>query len=200
MVLQEEGYRIAHYKKLVTCSALALLLVCLFWRIPLVTANAPSVDSVTPSDMLIADNDVTGTFTVTVVYNQDMNTGILPDIVFNPPVASTLTFTGGEWQGDNRTYIASYTVGDGNIEVTGVGILVENAQNADNELQTPSSNPGAFSIDTKNPTVVGVAPSEPLINDFTGAFSIQVSFSEDMDFATAPRVFLSLPMSQIPSA
>ena len=61
-------------------------------------AANPSVVSVEVNDTLITDADTgTGTFTVTVVFDQAMDTGVDPTLTFGPDVSGTLSFTGGVW-------------------------------------------------------------------------------------------------------
>ena len=69
----------------------------------------PSVSSVTANDTSITDSDTpgAGTFTVTVVFDESMDTTATPTLTFAPTVASTLSFVSGAWSAGDTTYTLS---------------------------------------------------------------------------------------------
>ncbi|MEM2638209.1 MAG: hypothetical protein QW704_02445, partial [Candidatus Hadarchaeales archaeon] len=110
---------------------------------------APQVVSVNISDTLITESDDGGTLTITITYNEDMDTSVDPDIAFDPDivVSGTLTFNSGAWT-SSRTYEANYTIADVDEEVSGVDVIVENARNLGGEKQDPYTEPDAIDVDT----------------------------------------------------
>src|SRR6185436_6179812 len=155
------------------------------------TAN-PSVVSVDASDLLITDADTgLASFSVDVVFDQAMDTGVAPTLTFAPSVASTLSFSGGSWSGDGLTYTATYDVADANLDVSGVTIDVTGAKDENGNGQTDYTPSAEFSIDTANPSVVSVDASDLLITDAdTGlaSFSVDVVFDQAMDTGVAPTL------------
>ncbi|MEM1823191.1 MAG: Ig-like domain-containing protein [Candidatus Hadarchaeales archaeon] len=109
---------------------------------------APQVVSVNISDNLITESDDGGTLTITITYNEDMDTSVDPDIAFDPDIVAsgTLTFNSGAWT-SSRTYEANYTIADVDEEVSGVDVIVENAINLGGEKQDPYTEPDAIDVD-----------------------------------------------------
>lgn len=139
---------------------------------------APVVSSVTASPTTVAD--ATTTFTVTVVFDEAMNTSVSPTLVFAPDVTSgsaTLSFSSEMWSGGNTTYTATYTVSDQNVDVNSVTIDVTGAQDAAGNAQENYSPLHEFDIDTLNPTadIVDVTP-DPLTGSNAGV--VTINFSE----------------------
>ena len=153
----------------------------------------PTVVSVTPNDTLITDADVgTGNFTVTVIYSENMDETVDPDIEFIPAVSTTLTFSSGSWT-DNLTYVATYNIADAGVNVVGVDVLVENAQDDNADTQVSYTETDAFDIDTQNPTVTTLtAPANgAFTNDSTptcdwesvsGTASYTIQYATDSGF------------------
>jgi hypothetical protein len=156
-------------------------------------ANA-TVTGVTPNVSPIADGNVgTGTFTLTVVYDKNMNTGINPAISFptsgEDPLANTLTFNTGNWT-NATTYIATYDVADANETILDIDLDVNAAQDVSGNTQTTYSTIDNFSIDTQNPTVTSVSTNlNPIVETDNGSnFTISIVYGEDMDGAVAPNI------------
>ena len=157
------------------------------------TAN-PSVSTVTASDTLITDSDTGAgkTFTVTVVFDQAMNTGVDPTLTFGPDVSSTLTFAGGSWSAGGTTYTATYNVADANVNLATVTVDVTGAQDANGNAQADYTPQAEVSIDTANPSVSTVTASDTLITDSdTGAgktFTVTVVFDQAMNTGVDPTL------------
>ncbi len=149
-----------------------------------IDTDNPSVISITPSDTVVTDADVGSPFTVAVVYDEAMTAdgSANPTITFDPAVASTLTFVSGAWSAGDTTYTATYSVADAGVTVNGIDITASGAQDAAGNLQVNATEADQFIIDTENPTVVSVTPSDLLISDIDVAnpFTIAVLFSEPM--------------------
>ena len=140
----------------------------------------PTVLSVTANDPLITDADaVTDTFSVTVVFDQAMNTAAAPTLTFDPTVASTLTFGTGVWSAGNTTYTASYNVSDAGVDLTDVTVDVTGAQDANGNAQLDYTPLAEFSIDTENPTVgVAFAIEGGTLADVGDSSVVTFTFSE----------------------
>ncbi len=156
-------------------------------------ANA-TVTSVTANVSPITDGNVgTGTFTLTVVYDKNMNTGINPTISFptagENPLANTLTFNSGNWT-NATTYVATYDVADANETILDIDLNVSGAQDASGNAQTAYSTINNFSIDTQNPAVTSVTTNlNPIVEADNGNnFTITVVYSENMNGAVAPNI------------
>ena len=151
----------------------------------------PEVVTITPSDLLITDADVgAGNFTVTVEYNEDMNTGTDPTIVFDPDVSSTLTNPTPSWT-DATTFVMTYDVADAGVEVDDIDITVDNAIDVAGNTQVEDTEAEAFDIDTMNPLVTDVTPNPDFITDAdvgAGNFTVTVEYNEDMNTGTDPTI------------
>ena len=88
----------------------------------------PTVTGVALSDNNITDADVGDTLTVTIDYSEPMLT-TAPNLVFSPSLDTTLSFQAGSssWT-DNDTYVASYTILDGNVTILDDDITITAAQ------------------------------------------------------------------------
>jgi len=169
-------------------------------------ANA-TVTGVTPNVTTITDGNVgTGTFTLTVVYDKNMNTGINPVISFptagEDPTAS-ITFNSGSWS-NATTYIASYDVADVNEAVSAIDLSVAGAQDASGNTQTISNIPNNFNIDTQNPAVSSLTVNlNPIVKTDAGSnFTVTVVYSEAMNQTIDPTISfpIEIPGSTLPPA
>ncbi|MFY0600066.1 MAG: gliding motility-associated C-terminal domain-containing protein [Cyclobacteriaceae bacterium] len=152
----------------------------------------PTVTDVSVSDVLLTDADDGGaSFDVAVTFNDEMNTGATPMIVFGSSVAGTLTFSSGAWNPGGTVYTASYTVGDGNAETSNITIDVTGAQDEAGNNQDDYTPLSEFSIENLNPTVNSVTltagddntDGNLVSSESTGTIEITVTFSEQV---TAP--------------
>ena len=131
-----------------------------------------------------------GPFTVTVTYDEAMDTGIAPTIGFSPSVASTLAFTGGVWSGGGTVYTASYTISDAGVAVPSVDVSASGAQDLVGNTQVTSNATDAFDIDTANPTVTinqalrQADPTNVAAIKFTVQFSEAVTDFDDLSDVT----------------
>ena len=153
--------------------------------------------TVTASPTTITDATAgTGTFTVTVVFGEAMDTSVAatPVLTFAPGVATTLTLTGGVWSAGDTTYTATYDVADGNVDHDSVTIDVTGAKDAAGNAQQDYTPESEFAIDTLNPTVTTVTASPTTITDATagtGTFTVTVVFGEAMDTSVAATPVLT---------
>lgn len=116
----------------------------------IVDNTAPTVTAVTPSLTTIQDGTVgPGTFTLTVDFNEAMNTAITPTIAF--PTAgedprSTITFVSGDWS-DADTYVATYNIIDANERINDIDVQVSGGQDRAGNSHTSSTQTNEFSLD-----------------------------------------------------
>jgi hypothetical protein len=155
--------------------------------------TAPTVTTVTVFDTEITDADAPGTatFEVTVDFDEAMDTGVAPTLVFNPGVAPTLTLNGGQsgWI-DNDIYVAKYDVADASVDIDSVTIDATGAQDLAGNEQEDYTPVHEFEIDTENPTV-GIVVSDQAIYDGNvdvDAFTVTATYSEAMDPGTIPTL------------
>lgn len=162
-----------------------------------------TVLSVTPSTTVIKDVHAGGTFTLTLVYDKTMNTGIKPTISFptggeNP--AGTITYVNGSsnWS-NNTTFVATYNVFDSNNEILNIDVRVTGAEDANGNTQDQADEINNFSIDTENPSIVSINTSTATITDGLATFNIIITYDQDMNTGIAPNVSFPVenPLSTI---
>jgi len=91
---------------------------------------APTVDDIAVSDDFIKEDDIPGTFDVTVTFSEAMNTAVIPDIDFDPDVSSTLAYDSGAWSAGDTVYTFTYDIVDADVVVNDVGVTVGGAEDA----------------------------------------------------------------------
>ncbi len=164
--------------------------------------SQPQVSAVTPNVTYINDPLIAGTnpetpenyFTLTIEYDQPMNTGIAPDITFpnpfeNPGSTTGLTPDFFAWT-NSRTFVARYDLVDINVEQVNIDISVDGGVGISGAPQVPALPPNAlvtdvFSIDTKNPTANffngyfdGLGLTQPVPSAVNQSFTFVASFDE----------------------
>ncbi|HPM80939.1 MAG TPA: Ig-like domain-containing protein, partial [Candidatus Anammoximicrobium sp.] len=148
-----------------------------------VDRTGPEVVAVIPSDPMINDATASfGTFTLTVMFNEDMDTTVDPVLHLSANPGTTLTFDSGVWT-DLNTYQATYAVADANVTELEVNVDVTGALDVAGNSQADYEPVDTYSIDTLNPMVVSIEVSNPLITDADdgSSFTVTVQFSEAMD-------------------
>ncbi len=164
-----------------------------------IDVTPPDVVSVSPSDSLIVDGDIPGTFSVTVVFNEEMTTdgSADPALVFVPAVddgpSPTLVNESGSWNGTTDTYTLTYDLADANLNAKSVTIDVKEAKDAAGNDQRDHDPVHEFTIDTLNPTVTRAELSDNVISDENvgGTFAVTIDYSESMLGGTAPTIVFS---------
>lgn len=164
----------------------------------------PAVMSVIANPFIVADaNTGTGAFTLTIRFNDDMNTSVAPQISFpiENPLANTLSFNPviSRWV-NSSAYAAKYDVADAGEELSNIDVRIAGAVNMTGNEQVPFLAADKFSIDTKNPEVISLTPVKTLITASDvgiASFSMTAVFSEPMD--TAVKFPVTFP-SENPSA
>jgi hypothetical protein len=150
-----------------------------------VTAN---IDTITDA------NAGSNTFTLTVVYTENMDTLLAPVFSFptEDPLANTLTYSlvSSDWL-NLYTYQATYDVGNSSEVVENIDVRVEGCQNEEGVLQAVFDVADLFSIETQNPTISNITTNINTIADAdmgSGTFYINVTFDEAMDMGFDPAI------------
>ena len=155
----------------------------------------PEVVSVTASDDSVTRALIgPDAFTVTVVFDEDMNTGVDATVSFTVAAEDVLTNCSGAWDTgtDDRTWIETCDVAGFELELADVDVTVSNAQDEAGNTMDPDTTAGAdnFDIDTERPTVVTLTTDISELNIDNNVVEVTITFSEEM--STAPTVGFSL--------
>ncbi len=157
-------------------------------------AVLPSVSGVTAFPTQIDDATVgTDTFTVTVVFDETMDTGTVPNLVFAPDVAAggtpTLSSGSGAWSTTthtNDTFAMTYDVADRNVDVDSVTVDVTGAKDAAGNPQNDYTPEAEFDIDTENPWVSAITSTTSNgYYNVGAAIDVTMNFSESVTLAGA---------------
>ncbi|MDG5467960.1 Ig-like domain-containing protein [Deltaproteobacteria bacterium IMCC39524] len=167
-----------------------------------IDTRLPSVeiDGVTVSDDLIVDSE-TGTletFTVTVTFDETMDTNTPPTLSFIDGAGVTITdpaatlgltlntITSGWDLTDKKTYTAIYSVSDENVDLSNIQIGVTDALDAaGNPQQNYDYTSGPqFAVETENPTVkITTSGHDSIVSDDDPTVTYNLEFSEEAVFA-----------------
>jgi len=119
---------------------------------------APTITNLTTSVNAMGDDGIldrsdigVSTFTISVTFDQAMNTTVTPTISFptlGEDPGALITFTGFLWSNGNQTYTLTFTVNDLEIELDDIDIEVSNAQSSGGETLVPVIVADVFSVDT----------------------------------------------------
>ena len=118
----------------------------------------PTVTSIDVNDPLLSIADAgDGAFIVTINFDEDMNEGSVPGIVFSPTLDTTLTDCGGVWS-DADTYTYTCDVAAVSVEEPNVDIQVSGAQDLALNTMAEDTETGVneFGVDTAMPSFLDV--------------------------------------------
>ncbi len=154
------------------------------------TSESPRVVSVDTDLPVINEAAAGGTFTVTVAFDQNMDTSVEPVITypFDDPEANTLTLLSSEWS-DASTYAITYEVADTDEELSNIYLQITDAVDPDGNTQEPFVEDFVFEVDTRAPEVAETA-APVLIADANAGST--VSFAYTFDEAMQEDVDLQL--------
>jgi len=164
----------------------------------IIDTENPTLASATSSVAILSDNDVAAGLTLDLVFSEEMNTMMPPQVSFTAenPLASTLNENTGQsgWL-DATTYRLSYSATDTGEELDAIDISVTGVTDANGNIQTTDlTSTNIFSIDTRNPLVLSMTPSTNTISTSdvgAGTFSIDLEFDEEMDGSSQPAIAFS---------
>ncbi|UWQ91566.1 VCBS domain-containing protein [Rhodobacteraceae bacterium M382] len=150
---------------------------------------APSITSVSVSDATVGGDDVSGTVTIDVTYDSNMDQSVDPSIAFSSPVDTTLGLNAGMsgWL-DATTYRAVYDVLDGDVDVQDVDFTVTGAQDLAANPQALQSFDENIDIDTVNPTVTISDDTNGVSNSTSGDVTFTFEFTEGVTGFSASNV------------
>jgi len=150
-----------------------------------VDVTPPCVTSVTPSDVLITDEDCGPgkTFTLTIEFSEAMDPNVAPAIGLYPDVSSTLALVSGDWTEEDQ-YVATYEVTDAFVEVEGVNIDVQGGQDLAGHplvVMIPWTLADAFDIDTRNVALssIVISPTSPTCLCYGEHLTVEFDYTTD---------------------
>jgi Ca2+-binding RTX toxin-like protein len=160
------------------------------------------VDTPVIASAMVSDADTgADSFEVTLTFDEEMNTSVSPNVLFEQDVSATLTSGSGSWDASGTVYTVVYDVLDNGEELDNISIGVDGAEDVAGNLMGEDLVTGedAFDIDTLNPTVTDVTIDQGVDSGEDGGqiiseidagdtFSVSVTFSEAMDTGVAPQI------------
>ena len=153
-------------------------------------AGIPHVVSISPSHSLINDSNIGEQLEITVEFTEEMDAAFIPEISFtvgNP--TNSLSFLNGSWT-DATHYVFVYDIIDANEEIANTVCKIENAKDLENNTIVPAL-ANMFQIDTDNPVLANVIPSDDFINDaiaLDGLYTVEFSFDQVMNMDINPTI------------
>lgn len=159
----------------------------------IVDTKLPLVTSITSSIATVSDPTVPMGMTLSIFFDEPCDTADAPAIAFsgtnyvNPTLTENTTLSG--WM-DSSTYVMSYDLTDYDEFVTNISVDVTGVADSHENTMAPHTAQAPFDIDTENPTIISATASDTLINqaDISGAFWVDVVFSEAMDTTVVPAL------------
>jgi len=141
-----------------------------------VDTDAPAVTGVDPSAATDAD---VGILSVSITFDEPMDTGTNPSSTITGLTTDPYTITGSAWSNGDQTWTGNFTFVDENEKATGVYNIAGFTDPAGNTMV--ANNSKSIEVDTDNPTAV-VTVSDLLITDVDagGVFTVTVVYSEGM--------------------
>ncbi|MEQ8552368.1 MAG: BspA family leucine-rich repeat surface protein, partial [Cyclobacteriaceae bacterium] len=168
-------------------------------------AGSPNVIAVTSSVSTLSDAQTgSGLFSITVTYDQTMNSSVSPTLTFAPDISSVLTSVNSDgWSltsSTDDTYTVDYVVEDVDLEIAGVDITVDLGQNLTGIDQASSTTNDVFDIDQIAPTLssvsIGMDPTgNPNYASISDVIDIAITSSEDITNVTAAIFSGGIPVT-----
>ena len=155
-----------------------------------IETGAPTIaGAIAPSVATITDAQVgTGTFTLTIDFNEAMNTAVAATLSFptggeDPTAGGSLVNPSGAWT-DSDSYVVTYDVTDQNAVIRDIDVRVENAQDAAGNTIAGTTQNDIFTV------ITAPAPEVDSITSTSGNgtfgvgdnVNVTVTFGEGVDF------------------
>jgi hypothetical protein len=163
-----------------------------------VDTQNPTLTAVSPSLTMLSDDDIAGGLTLDLVFSEEMNTMMQPQVEFTAdnPLEATLTENSAENSWINgTTYRLVYSAADAGEELNSIDISVVGVSDANGNSQSADlTSSNIFQIDTRNPIVLSMAPSTNAVttsNVGADTFGIEIVFDETMSDASEPAISFS---------
>src|SRR5690606_14545016 len=99
----------------------------------------------------ITEAEVGGTLTLTLSWDEVMDTSVDPTVTLTP-LPEGLTLASAEWDGND--YVVTWNIGDADVDLTTVALSVTGAQDLAGNAQNPVAEAEALTFDTHSPVVV----------------------------------------------
>ncbi|MCB0761305.1 MAG: T9SS type A sorting domain-containing protein [Flavobacteriales bacterium] len=153
----------------------------------------PRVEDISYSTPVVSDSDAgSGTFVMTITFDQIMDTGVYPEIDFPEmnPMVNSLSVAEINWLDGDMAVEFVFDVADANETLDNIWIRVSDAQNPDGDEQEVFLDDNQFMVDTENPMVTLSSLDMELITDANAGSQIMVMamFNEAMDTAQEPTI------------
>ncbi len=157
----------------------------------IVSGSAPYVQEIDITDETININDVGTQFSITAVYDQEMNPDFAPEMTFiAEDPSSAITMISSNWETGN-TWTVTFQVSEGVFQLSNIAFSIQDAESIEGKTQNPHLEVNAFVIDTKRPGLTDYTPSNVVVNDEMVAnltLEIEVKFDEACDTNLAPTL------------
>jgi hypothetical protein len=144
--------------------------------------NAPKIVAFNANDF-INDAAVSSGYSITVTYNQPMNTTMDPGLFFTSlDLTNTLQWNDQFWLNDS-TFVWNFVVIDNNEELSGINIKIMSAVSLSGEEQRIYYRNNAMEVDTRNPLCTALNISSNQINQAfvdTQSLLLDAQFDEEM--------------------
>ncbi len=154
--------------------------------------QAPHVRQVDVTDTLLSDTDAGGSFAVSVVFSETMDTNFTPSLLFSPTIVASgavptlIPASTGTWSTtnvDSDTWIQGYEVADRNVEIEDITIDVAGASDLAGNPQLDYTPEREFEVDTKNPAASIFTPPDDT-TDIPLDTDLKITFNEAIQKGT----------------
>jgi len=143
------------------------------------------------ANTFINDAAVSNGYSISVTYNQHMNTSMDPGLFFTSiDLSNTLQWNDQYWLNDS-TFVWNFVVVDNNEELSGINIKIMSALSQSGEEQRIYYRNNALLVDTRNPTCLSMSLSDTQINQaFVTSQSLLLGaqFDEAMMAGLSPQL------------
>ncbi len=158
----------------------------------LFNGERPFVMEVVASDPVINIDDIGGTFSLHIYFNQDMDTNVDPTINFisQDPNISSLQYVSEEWVSSTE-YVFNYNVLNGDEKLENVYVQVVGAFDTDGRNQHKYVSAPPMLIDTERPEITAINYNETLLNDAVAESSwllMTIELDEKADTSSVPAI------------
>ncbi|MEM7163088.1 MAG: T9SS type A sorting domain-containing protein, partial [Bacteroidota bacterium] len=157
-----------------------------------IDSRSPQVNGFWNSNGMITDADNGNTLTLTIEFDEEMDTSVIPTLDFpvDDPTVNSLVLNNAVWLSVTQLEV-SFDILDGNEDLSSIDILVYGAMDLAGNSMTPNTQSSAIDIDTYNPSIVNVLP---LVNPVTDAnagssgMALSITYDDTMDTSQIPAV------------
>ncbi len=151
--------------------------------------QAPMLTNATFSQNIINDESASETFSISISFDEEMDTSIIPTIAFdNDEVYNSLQLINTIWV-NATTLQANYSVSDENIDLGSINIEILDAYDLGANPLTNYTILDAFILDTDNPGLLIETDQTVYSDAFVGnIIQIHLNFDEVMDMNSTPSI------------